>query len=384
VGRPIRARLACHPRRPVRVGAKVGRGPGLDVRSVTGMDTAWLEKFLTSPGQAGETFSGVVDVRREGEVLFQSACGLASPRWDVPNTLDIRFDVASISKLFTSVAVLQLVAAGRLDLDASIHEYADLTSTTIAPGVTLRHLLTHTSGIADIAEEDEGENYAEVFRVVPCHTIVTPRDFLPLFANKPPHFAPGSGSRYCNAGYIVAGMAVEYASGQGFRDYVEAEVLARADMTRSGYFDKRYAVPDLAEGFDPTDDGRLEQNLYAYPPQGAPDGGAFCTAGDLHAFFAALRDGQLLPADLTDDFLTPQVASADGGPGGQGFGLEFNDLGYYKEGESEGASGIFSHLSVWNADIVILSNTMDGTWPLLGEFARRAREARGDNARRAR
>jgi CubicO group peptidase (beta-lactamase class C family) len=353
------------------------------MRSVAGMDTTWLDGFLTSPGDDGAAFSGVVDVRRDGEVLFQSACGLASPRWAVPNTLDMRFDVASISKLFTSVAVLQLVAAGRLDLDASIHEYADLAKTTIAPAVTLRHLLTHTSGIADIAEEDDGENYAEVFRTVPCHTIVTLRDFLPLFANKPPHFAPGRASRYCNASYIVAGMAVEHASGQDFRDYVEAEVLARAGMNRSGYFDKRYAIADIAEGFDPTDDGRLEQNIYSYPPQGAADGGAFCTAGDLHAFFAALRERRLLPADLTDTFLTTQVANADGGPAGQGFGLEFNDVGYYKEGESEGASGVFSHLSVWNADVVILSNTMEGTWPLLGEIVRRAREARSDHTTRS-
>jgi len=339
------------------------------------MDTAWLDEFLASPGSDGRSFSGVVDVRRDGEVIHQSAWGLASPRWRVPNTLDMRFDVASISKLFTSVAVLQVVAAGRLELDTSIHEYVDLADTTISPAVTLRHLLTHTSGIADIAEEDDGEHYADVFRVVPCHTIVTARDFLPLFANKPPHFSPGGGSRYCNASYIVAGLAVEHASGQDFREYVETEVLACAGMTRSGYFDKRYAIPDLAEGFDPTDDGRLEQNVYAYPPQGAPDGGAFCTAGDLHAFLAALRTQRLLPADLTDAFFTLQVADADGGPGGHGFGLEFNDLGYYKEGQSEGASGIVSHLSVWTANVVILSNTADGTWPVLGEFVRRARES---------
>jgi CubicO group peptidase (beta-lactamase class C family) len=339
------------------------------------MDTTWIGRFLTTPDEDGRVFSGVVDVRRDGEVLFQSAFGLASPRWGVANTLDTRFDVASISKLFTSVAVLQLVDARRLELDASIHEYVDLTGTTVAAAVTLRHLLTHTSGIADIAEEDDGENYAEVFRRVPCHTITTLRDFMPLFADKPPHFEPGGGSRYCNAAYLLAGLAVEHASGRDFRDYVEAEVLARAGMTRSGYFDKRYAIDDLAEGFDPTDDGRLEQNIYAYPPQGAADGGAFCTAGDLHAFFAALRGGELLSADLTADFLTFQVADPDGGPGGQGFGLVFNELGYYKDGESEGASGIVSHMSAWGADIVILSNTMDGTWPLLGEFARRAREA---------
>jgi CubicO group peptidase (beta-lactamase class C family) len=335
------------------------------------VDTSWLESYIATPGDDGRAFCGVVDVRCNGEVLFQSASGLASPRWGVENTLDMRFDVASISKLFTSVAVLQLVATGQLDLDASIHEYVELTGTAIAPEVTLRHLLTHTSGIADIAEEALGERYADVFRVVPCHTIATAHDFLALFADKPPHFAPGSASRYCNASYVVAGMAVEHASGQDFRDYVDNEVFARAGMTRSGYFDKRYAIADLAEGFDPTEDGRLEQNLYAYPPRGAPDGGAFCTAGDLHTFFAALRTRQLLPAALTDDFLTAQVASDEGG---NGFGLEFNDLGYYKEGESEGASGIFSHLSVWNADIVILSNTMDGTWPLLDEFVRRARQ----------
>jgi CubicO group peptidase (beta-lactamase class C family) len=338
------------------------------------MDVTWIGEFLALPGDDGRVFSGVVDVRREGKVLFQSPSGLASPRWGVANTLDTRFDVASISKLFTSVAVLQLVAAGRLDLDTSIHEYAELTGTTIAPAVTLRHLLTHTSGIADLAEEDDGESYAEIFRQVPCHTITKARDFLPLFANKPPHFAPGSGSRYSNAGYVVAGLAVEHASGRNFREYVEAEVLARAGMTRSGYFDKRYAIADLAEGFDPTDDGQLEQNIYACPPQGAPDGGAFCTASDLHAFLAALRARVLLPADLTDEFLTCQVVSDDGGPGGQGFGLVFNDLGFYKDGESEGASGIVSYLSVWNADIVILSNSMNGTWPVLGEFIRRARE----------
>jgi len=344
-----------------------------------GLDTAWLEDFIAASDEAGTTFCGVVDVRRGGDVLFRRASGLASPRWGVPNTLDMRFDVASIGKLFTSVAVLQLVAGGQLDLDASIHDSVDLTDTAIAPSVTLRHLLTHTSGIADIAEEDDGENYAEVFRVVPCHTITSTRDFLPLFATKPPHFAPGKGSRYCNASYILAGLAIEHASGREFRDYVETEVFARAGMARSGYFDKRYAIADLAEGFDPTDDGRLEQNIYAYPPQGAPDGGAYCTAADLHAFFAALRQRQLLPADLTDEFFTTQVPHVDGGPGGQGFGLEFNALGYYKEGGCEGSSGIFSHLSVWDVDIAILSNSMDGAWPLLGEFIRRARES-GDNA----
>jgi CubicO group peptidase (beta-lactamase class C family) len=96
-------------------------------------------------------FTGVVVVRQAGAVVFNEAYGFATPRWQVPNTVDTRFDTASITKLFTSVAVLQQVGLNRLDLDASIHRYVDLSGTTISSAVSLRHLLTHTSGIADDA-----------------------------------------------------------------------------------------------------------------------------------------------------------------------------------------------------------------------------------------
>ena len=94
----------------------------------------------------GEDFSGVVLLRRGDDTVFEGAYGLASPRWGVANAMDTRFDTASITKLFTSVAVLQLVGRGELELDTSIHTYADLSGTTISSEVTLRHLLTHTSG----------------------------------------------------------------------------------------------------------------------------------------------------------------------------------------------------------------------------------------------
>jgi CubicO group peptidase (beta-lactamase class C family) len=308
--------------------------------------------------------------------VFQSP---ALPRTPTLRNVNVDgFDVASISKLFTSVAVLQLVARGLLDLDASIHAYADLANTTISTDVTLRHLLTHTSGIADIAEEDEGEEYADVFRTIACHTVNSTRDFLPIFARKEPTFAPGSRRRYCNAGYVLAGLAIEEASGRTFREYVEAEVLAAAGMTRSGYFDKRYAIPELAEGFDATDDGRLEQNSYAYPPVGAPDGGAFCTAGDLHAFLSALRRGTLLPEGLTELFLTPQEriepAAGEGPsePSEQGLGLEFKPGYWWKEGCSEGASGCVTHYIAREIDVVILANSMDGAWSLNAELRSRA------------
>jgi CubicO group peptidase (beta-lactamase class C family) len=231
-------------------------------------------------------------------------------------------------------------------------------------------LLTHTSGIADIAEEDDGENYAEVFAVHAPHMINTTADFLPVFGTKAPNFAPGERHRYCNAGFIVAGLAVESASGLTFQDHVEREVFARAGMSRSGYFDKRYVVPDLAEGYDLDDQGRLEQNIYAYPPRGQADGGAFCTAGDLITFLTAMRDGVLLSPHLTSLYFTPQVdIDAEDGYR-QGFGLEFRGGKLWKEGCSEGASGILMHYLEQGVDLAVLSNSADGAWPVIEEITR--------------
>ena len=99
------------------------------------MDTDGLDTAVRGLG-----FTGVVVVRHAGAIVFSEAYGYAPPRWQITNTVDTRFDTASITKLFTSVAVLQQVGAGRLDLDASIHSYVDLSGTTISDTVTLRHL----------------------------------------------------------------------------------------------------------------------------------------------------------------------------------------------------------------------------------------------------
>ncbi len=334
-------------------------------RNLTHMELSGLTRFLEEA-----RFGGVVELRRGDETLFAEAHGLASPRWGTPNTMDTRFDVASISKLFTSVATLQLVGRGLLDLDTSIYEYVDLAGTAISQDVTLHQLLTHSSGIADVAEEDDGEHYADVFAKFPCHLIVETRDFLKTFADKPANFPPGTKHRYCNAGYILAGLAIEHASGMGFRDYVQDNVLGPANMARSAYFDKRYAIPDLAEGFDLDDQGRLEQNIYAYPPVGHADGGAFCTTGDLLTFLAALRGGVLLPPELTEAFFVPQIPAPEDANFRQGFGLEFKADRWWKEGCSEGASGILMHYTNAGLDLAVLANSADGAWPVIDEISR--------------
>lgn len=342
---------------------------------------------------SADEFSGVVRVERGGAVLLESARGVASRRWGAPVHAAMRFDVASVTKLFTSVAVLQQVGVGRLDLDGSIHAYVgdDLTGTTISPAVTLRHLLTHTSGIADDADEEAGESYEALWVDRPSYSVTTTKDFLPGFVHKDPVFAPGQGCRYCNVGYVLAGLALERVTGRTYRDVVREEVFARAGMSGAGFFDMRHAVADVAEGWEPTDApgaGGWRQNIYSYPPIGSPDGGAHVTAADLTRFLAALRGGELLPPDLTELFLTPQVKHHDvepdedgtdddgadrRGPGATaavhfGFGLEFQLTAdgrvrsYYKDGVNTGSSAIVRYYPREDVTLAVVSNLEDGAW----------------------
>ena len=333
------------------------------------METSGLDEFL-----AEQQFSGVVLVRRGPTTVYEAANGVATPRWGIPNTLDTRFDTASITKLFTSAAVLHLVGKGELDLETSIHHYVDLEGTTISPDVTLLHLLTHTSGIADDADEEAGEKYEDLFLEKPNYAIIETADFLPQFAHKEPLAAPGVECRYCNVGYVLAGLAIERVTGQSYRQYVFDEVFVRAGMLDSGFYDRREAAPRVAEGWDLID-GVWRSNIYSYPPIGSPDGGAHVTASDLVRFIQAVRGGDLLNAEFTTEFLLPQVEHDEAT--WYGFGLEFdmNEDGtvrsYYKDGINPGASGIVRHYLEEGLDIVVLSNTEEGAWPVIQELDER-------------
>ncbi|MBD5785674.1 beta-lactamase family protein [Cellulosimicrobium terreum] len=355
-----------------------------------------LDAHLRAAAEADE-FSGVVRIEQHGEEVFERAYGVASRRWDVPVRTTTRFDVASVTKLFTAVAVLQLVGEGRLGLDDRVHDHVDLAGTRIPREVTVRHLLTHSSGIADDADEEAGESYEALWVDRPTYSVTRTADFLPGFVHKEPNFPPGEGCRYCNVGFVLAGLVLENVTGTTYRDRVREHVFARAGMADSGFFRMDEAVPDVAEGWEPVhDDERVtgwRQNIFSYPPVGSPDGGAHVTAADLARFWTAVRDGVLLPPDLTRAFLTPQVHHDDGDtdetdektgeglpPGSRtaevryGFGIEFELLAdggvrsAYKEGINTGSSAMLRHYpdgtdaSAPGTTVVVVSNLEGGAW----------------------
>jgi CubicO group peptidase (beta-lactamase class C family) len=325
--------------------------------------------------EAQEKFSGVVRITQGDEERFVGAYGYASRTWKVRNSLSTRFDTASITKLFTSVAVLQQVDAGRFDLQTSAVEYIGLKDTAISPQVNVHHLLNHTSGIADDADEEAGEDYADLWITKANYSVTKAEHFIPQFAYKPANFPPGEGCRYCNCGYILLGLMVEKAAGMDYRDYVRQNIFALTGMRDSGFFHMAEVNENVAEGADPIlDDNEAiigwRRNIYSYPPIGTPDGGAHVTASDLDRFLRTVKSGGLLSPEMTRYFLTPQALhrQCDTWKDMYGPGLWFyieNDgtvIFYEKGGENAGVSGLIRHYPAQDLSLALLCNMEDVAW----------------------
>jgi len=322
-----------------------------------------------------DCFSGVVRVTQGQTERFAAAYGWASRSWHVPTTLSTRFDTASLTKLFTSVLALQLVDSGDFSLQTRILPYLGLKGTSISTDVTLFHVLTHSSGIADDAEEEDGEDYADLWKDTPNYSITATEQFLPQFAYKPAHFPPGESCRYCNCGFILAGLMIEKALAMPFREAVSERILARAGMKDSGFFNMDTVVQDVAEGSDPLhdDDGVIvgwKKNIYSFPPIGSPDSGAYVTAADLDRFLRAVKNGILLSEQTAKQFFTPQIhyKQYDGWAMRYGLGMWFHVTSdghvvcAQKEGYNAGVSAVMRYFFDEDINVIILSNMADGAW----------------------
>ena len=322
-----------------------------------------------------DEFSGVVLITKGDAELFSGAFGYASRVWKIKNDLDIRFDSASITKLFTTAAILQLIDKKLLTFETSAIEYLGLEGTKISKGVNVIHLLTHTSGIGDDCEEEAGEVYEDLWKTKPNYSVRNTEDFLPQFVHKEPNFAPGEGCLYCNCSFVLLGLMIEKATGMSYRDYVRKHIFEKAYMSRSDFLAMDRVHEKVAEGSDPIRNkaGEIEgwkKNIYSYPPIGSPDGGAYVTAGDLDRFLRAVLSGTLLSEKLTKAFLSPHVdyKEKDDWVMKYGYCLWFyvdNDgkiVCFQKEGINAGASGLIRHFPEQDINVVILSNMEDGVW----------------------
>jgi CubicO group peptidase (beta-lactamase class C family) len=338
------------------------------------IDADALERYFRERAQHN-LFSGVALITQGRVPLFTGAYGYASRSWKIPNTPTTRFDTASVTKLFTAVATLQLIERGVLAFDTPVVETLGLRGTTIARTVTVKHLLTHTSGIADDAEEESGEDYADLWTTRPNYAVRETADFLPQFAHKPPNFPPSQGCRYCNCGYVLLGLLIEKVGGVSYRDYVRQQIFARAGMSHSDFFQMDVVNDEVAEGCDPQRDAQgaivaWRKNIYSFPPLGSSDSGAHVTASDLDLFLRQLKAGVLLSDSSVQAFFTPLVRHEVGEEWTQmyGYGLQFavdgrgHVLFAEKEGINAGVSAVIRHYPDSDINVALLANSQRGVW----------------------
>ncbi len=316
-------------------------------------------------------FSGAVLIRRGGTDLFCRASGYANRTWKVKNTTETRFRIASVGKLFTAAAVMQLIEAGELSLDTRVVDYLGLTGTKIPAEVTVYHLLTMTSGIADWINEEAEDfdaEWSQFCRDHPLYLLRRDADYLPIFSRLEPYGPPGEKFRYSNSSFILLGLMIEKAAGLSYFDYVRQHIFAPAGMIHTDFLDLDDVQPGVADGYVPVRNPEeavtsCRKNIYSTTAGAAGDGGGTSTLNDLACFMLALRQGKLFSRQLVESMLTTKAEAPQEGPGRTyGFGcfVVLDDRGqtirWGHTGEEDGVSCRVFYYPMYDVDLVVLGN----------------------------
>ncbi|UCF04829.1 MAG: serine hydrolase [bacterium] len=305
-----------------------------------------------------EELSLAVAIAYNGVPVLTKAYGLANRSFNIPNTIDTKFNLASMNKMFTSVAIMQLVQKGKLNLDDKIGDHIpDFPNAEVKSNVTVYQLLTHTAGMGNIFSSQYGKMPRNKYQKI--------EDYFPLFVADSLRFTPGSKYEYSNAGYIVLGYLIEKITGQDYHSYVKEHIYIPAGMNNTDCYDVQYPVPNLAIGYTKSgvksDDYKYKTIEYVKMTKGSPAGGGYSTVEDLIRFGEALLGNILLNKKYTDMTTTGKVPVDDIWQGGKycfGF-LEQIINGHRIIGHSGNFSGIRSTLKIYVDDgisIAILSN----------------------------
>ncbi len=312
-------------------------------------DTELIERVhaLLDAQATADHFSGAVLIAHGDQPLVTTARGYAIHPNVLLNQPNTKFDIASVTKMFTAVAVMQLVASGKLDFHTPIGAYE--LNLPNSNSVTLHQLLTHTAGF--------GDYWNDAYRAARSE-LRTVADYLKLFVATPPELPPGTRHRYSNAGYVVLGALIEQVTGQSYYDYVRQSIYQPAAMPDTDHYELDLPIANRAVGytqetqFGPAD-GLRRTNHFIYAVKGSPAGNGFSTVHDLFRFFQALQSQRLLDAPYTDLCLAPHTAGEQPGVsygygfhiiddgqhgqvighggrafGGDAFALMYRDLGY--------------------------------------------------------
>jgi len=276
-------------------------------------------------------FSGVALIGRQDVIEVEAAYGFADPAGTRRNTPDTRFNLGSINKTFTAVAIAQLVQQRRVSLDDTLAKHLpDYPNQAAGRQITIRDLLTHRSGVAQFMRADFGD--------------VSVATMVKTVGAEPQAFEPGARQEYSNGGYVVLGRVIEVVSGKLYSAYVSDHIYRPAGMTASGFFRQGEREDNVALPVTSGEPGGRSLGRNPGPPiaptaprTGNPAGGGYSTAADLFRFARALRTGRLLDQRMTEYVLSGTFAEQPR----WGFSLREQTIGSHRFiGNGGGAPGV--------------------------------------------
>jgi D-alanyl-D-alanine carboxypeptidase len=296
------------------------------------IDNELVEKveILLDEQESADLFSGAVLIAHDHQSILTTARGYAIQPKVLRNQPDTKFNIASITKMLTAVAVMQLVANGKLKLHVPIATYnAELP---YADQITVHQLLTHTAGF--------DRYWNDAYRATRSD-LRTIADYLKLFADTPLEFSPGARHHYGNSGYVVLGALIEQVMGISYYEHMRRAIFEPVGMKDTDFYEMDLPIPNCAVGytrenwFGPVD-GQLRNNHFIYGVKGSPSEHCFSTVHDLFRFFQALQTRRLLDGYHMELCFTPHTAGEQPGVS-YGYGFQIIDDG--KHGRLIGHGG---------------------------------------------
>lgn len=313
--------------------------------------TPKLEAYVKNYSEVHD-FSGVVLVAIKGKIVYQKAIGQANREWNVSNTLDTRFRIASLTKQFTAAAILQLAEKGKLTLEDNLSRY--FPGFPKGDSVTIHMLLNHTSGISEYSQNPD------LFKLNPNQPLKDIKDtVLNTFRNLPFDFSPGTWWRYSNSNYMLLGWIIEQVSGTTYESYLSKNIFLKADMNNSGLIRQDSIIPRRAYGYNKIPGSWVTESIIPLNTAFSA-GGLFSTAGDLNKWQQALFSGKIISKDWLSKMTKPNRE-----PVGAGYGIFveeiYNRRAYSHSGNTPGFSSYMNYYPKEEVQIILLANRETNT-----------------------
>jgi CubicO group peptidase (beta-lactamase class C family) len=249
-----------------------------------------IKDFMNRAADYGQ-FNGAILVMDRGSIVYEAAFGLANMELGAANTTTTRFEIASMTKAMTAIAIMQLVQEDRVRLDGKISDYLPFYPRETGTRITVEQLLTHTSGIRQDIAFDEPSPGVEVVAAINAD-LISNDSLVTLIARRPLRFEPGTNYGYSSDAYAVLGSIIEHVTGKPYWQALRERVLDRAGMTETGVSLLRPLVPGRAAGYAQSFDGFENAEHIGVTPAG----GLYSTLRDLRRFDQALYGDTLVNA----------------------------------------------------------------------------------------